>query len=87
VGITYRCNKCTREFGLKESRYKHTFEFALNPQIRLEVEAQVDDAEELEQWEQQSQDMEERLENTKAIQEEIRDQLRTLVTSQLKKRG
>jgi len=47
----------------------------------------VDDAEELEQWEQQSQDMEERLENTKAMQEEIRDQLRTLIKSQLKKSG
>ena len=87
VGISYRCNQCTKVFGLKESRYKHTFEFKLNPQIRLEVESQVDDAEELEQWEQQSQDMEERLENTKAMQEEIRDQLRTLIKSQLKKGG
>ena len=87
VGITYRCNQCTKVFSLKESRYKHTFEFALNPQIRLEVESQVDDAEELEQWEQQSQDMEERLENTKAMQVEIRDQLRTLIKSQLKKSG
>jgi len=43
--------------------------------------------ERLEQWEQQSQDMEERLENTKAMQEEIRDQLRTLIKSQLKKSG
>jgi CheY-like chemotaxis protein/DNA-directed RNA polymerase subunit RPC12/RpoP len=85
VGISYRCNQCTKEFSLEESRYKHTFEFSLNPQIRLEVESQVDDAEELEQWEQQSQDMEERLENTKAMQEEIRDQLRTLIKSQLKK--
>lgn len=85
VGITYRCNQCTKEFSLEESRYKHTFEFSLNPQIRLEVEKQVDDAEELVHWEQQSQDMEERLENTKAMQEEIRDQLRTLIQSQLKK--
>jgi len=38
VGITYRCNQCTKVFELKESRYKYTFEFALNPQIRLEVE-------------------------------------------------
>ncbi len=87
VDITYRCNQCTKEFSLGESWYKHTFEFALNPNMRLEVEMLVNKAEEMEQWEQKSEDAEDRLENTKAMQEEIRDQLRSLIVSKLKKNG
>jgi DNA-binding response OmpR family regulator/DNA-directed RNA polymerase subunit RPC12/RpoP len=87
VGITYRCNKCTKEFSLGESWYKHTFEFTLNPQLRLEVEEQVNKAEELVQYERRSEDAEDQLETTKAMQEEIRDQLRALIVSKLKKDG
>ena len=87
VAVTYRCNQCTKEFSLGESWYKHTFEFTLNPQLRLEVEAQVNKAEEMERYEQRSEDVEERLEDTKAMQQEIRDQLRALIVSKLKKDG
>lgn len=85
VAVTYRCNQCTKEFTLAESWYKHTFEFALNPQMRLEVEAQVNKAEELVRYEQRSEDAEDQLENTKAMQQEIRDQLRALIVDKLKK--
>jgi CheY-like chemotaxis protein len=85
VAITYRCNQCTKEFSLAESWYKHTFEFTLNPQLRLEVEEQVNKAEEMLQYEKRSEDAEEQLESTKAMQQEIRDQLRTLIVSKLKK--
>ncbi|MBN2334471.1 response regulator [Candidatus Bathyarchaeota archaeon] len=85
VMITYRCNHCTRVFALKESRYKHNFEFTVNPSIVEELQKHVDNADELKQWEEKNQEMEEQLVNTRQMQEEIRDQLRTLITSQLKK--
>jgi len=85
VAITYRCNQCTKEFSLAESWYKHTFEFTLNPQLRMEVEEQVNKAEEMVQYEQRSEDAKEHLESTKAMQHEIRDQLRSLIVSKLKK--
>ncbi len=87
VAITYRCNQCTKEFSLAESWYKHTFEFTLNPQLRLEVEVQVNKAEEMLQYEQRSEEAEHQLESTKAMQQEIRDQLRSLIVSKLKKDG
>lgn len=87
VTVTYRCNQCTREFGLAESWYKHTFEFKLNPQLRLEVEALVNKAEEMVQYERRSEDAEDQLEKSKAMQQEIRDQLRALIVDKLKKDG
>ncbi|MFH0849707.1 MAG: hypothetical protein V1924_02060 [Candidatus Bathyarchaeota archaeon] len=84
MAITYRCNLCSKEYGQKESKYKHTFEFNVNRQIVDELKRQVNAADELTQWEQQNQQVEQHLENIKQIQEAIKNQLQELVKQQLK---
>jgi len=84
VAISYRCNLCGKEYGQRESKYKHTFEFNVNRQIVNELKRQVNAADELAQWEQQNQQVEQHLENTKQIQEAIKNQLQELVKQQLK---
>lgn len=84
VAIKYRCNLCGNEYTQKESKYKHTFEFTVNQQIVDELQRQVDAADELSQWEQQNQQVEQHIENTKQIQEAIKSQLQELVKQQLK---
>jgi CheY-like chemotaxis protein len=86
VSIGYRCNLCGKSYTQRESKYKHTFEFAINHQIIDELQRQVDAADELSQWEQQNQQVEQHIEDTKQIQEAIKSQLQELVKQQLKNR-
>ncbi|OGD55528.1 hypothetical protein A3K81_03050 [Candidatus Bathyarchaeota archaeon RBG_13_60_20] len=58
VAINYRCNLCGKGYTQAESKYKHTFEFAINHQIMDELQRQVDAADELSQWELQNQQVE-----------------------------
>ncbi len=80
----YRCNSCTKEFPQEESKYRHVYSFTVNTPMMLELKQELSNTEELKIWEAKSKQYNKNIEETKKMQNEIRDQLKALIEQQVK---
>ena len=82
----YRCNGCTKEFLQDESKYRHIYSFTVNTPMLLELKQVLDSTDELKIWEEKNKQYNKNIEETKKMQNEIRDQLKALIEQQVKSR-
>ncbi len=85
VKIAYKCNSCFKEFNQEDSRYKHIYNYQLNPQMIEEFKKLLVSNDEINLWEEKNKQYAQNLEQTKQMHEEIRTQLRSLIEQQIKK--
>ena len=85
VKIAYKCNSCFKEFNQEDSRYKHIYNYQLNPQMVEEFKKLLVSNDEINLWEEKNKQYAQNLEQTKQMHEEIRSQLRSLIEQQIKK--
>ena len=86
VKPAYRCNGCTKEFPQDESKYRHVYSFTVNMPMLLEMKQMLNNTEELKIWEEKNKQYNKNIEETKKMQNEIRNQLKTLIEQQVKSR-
>lgn len=85
VKVSYKCNSCFKDFKQEDSRYRHIYNYQVNPQMIDEFKQMLASTDEVQLWEEKNKQYAENLENTRLMHEEIRNQLRALIEAQIKK--